>query len=153
VNSSVKPCSPSDAAQPQHRAGSGRTGWVSEPDIAGARGPLGPHLPLATPSRQRAPCAWQPAAKPGPAQKQHDENHLPDIQGLRWKKCVQFSYCGRIPCGQTAGLYHPSVFQMTFLDDDVHFSLKGENIGITTEELSPPFTLLKGTHICYFPND
>jgi len=31
--------------------------------------------------------------------------------------------------------------------------LKGENIDITAEELSPLFTLLKGTQIYYFPED
>lgn len=29
-----------------------------------------------------------------------------DIQALGWKKCIQFSYCSRIPCGQTAGFYN-----------------------------------------------
>ena len=41
---------------------------------------------------------------------------------------------------------------MAFLDD-VHSLLKRENIGITTEELSPLFALLKGTQICYLPED
>jgi len=31
--------------------------------------------------------------------------------------------------------------------------LKGENIDITTEELSPLFTLLKRSQIYYFPED
>jgi len=43
--------------------------------------------------------------------------------------------------------------QMTFVSDDVHFLLKSENIGITTEVLSPLFTLLKGNQNCYFPED
>jgi len=54
--------------------------------------------------------------------------------------------------GQTTGLYYVSRFQMAFLDD-VHSLLKRENIGITTEELSPLFALLKGTQICYLPED
>jgi len=36
------------------------------------------------------------------------------------------------------------MFQMTFLDDVVHSLLKGENTGITTEELCPLFNLVKG---------
>jgi len=45
------------------------------------------------------------------------------------------------------------MFQMTFLNDVVHSLLKGENIGITTEEFSSLFSLLQGTQICYFSED
>jgi len=47
------------------------------------------------PGNRQLSAAWPPPApspvparQPGPNQKRHGKNHLPDIQGLGWKKCV-----------------------------------------------------------------
>jgi len=62
----------------------------------------------AVPSHFPPPAPFPGSQRAGPsrpAQKRRRENHLSNVQGLGWKKCVQFNYCSRIPCEQTAGLY------------------------------------------------
>jgi len=80
------------------------TGWVSKPGTAGTCGPAPGRVcrapPLSTdglPSLGNQQPGPAPARLPGPTQKWRDDNHLPYIQALGWKKFIQFSYCGRTP--------------------------------------------------------
>ena len=92
-------------------ASSHHTRWVSEPYTCWGTRPPACHAFLPS---QWAPLDRQSAARPGPpfpapdaARKQRGKNRFPYVQALGWKKCVQFTYCSRIPCGQTAGIRSP----------------------------------------------